>query len=174
MRYFYLLIPIMLLASCAGPSCWSGGIPLRPTELTTLADVRKNLGKPQNVVVYRGLAHPRTNQSVYNSQVAAGGWVEFGDFKFFEQPLEVSDETVAKVLALYSKAGSHQAWGPKTTCAGFHPDYALVWQGSNGQRVIQICYGCHEWKYLGPKGVFLSDISEEAYFGPLTKEWLPK
>ena len=42
------------------------------------------------------------------------------------------------------------------------------------RRVLQLCYGCHEWKFFGPGGMLLTDISEEAYFGPLTTQWLKK
>ncbi|MEM9237603.1 MAG: hypothetical protein AAGB14_12560, partial [Verrucomicrobiota bacterium] len=152
----------------------SGGIDLRPTERDSLAGVTYDIGSPTNVKVYRGLAHPVAETSKYEKQVEKGGWFDNHDFKFYKEPLEVSDETINKVLDLYRDPKSHQAWGPKEKCAGFHPDYVLIWQGHDGPRAIQLCYGCHEWKFFGPGGEFLSDISEKAYFGPLTRRWLKK
>lgn len=174
MHRLLLLLPALLLASCASPTCWSGGIDLRPTETDSLAGVTYDIGQPTDVKVYRGLAHPQGQTALYEKQVAKGGWIEVEGFKFFEDPLDVSDDTINKVLDLYRNPKSHQAWGPKEKCDGFHPDYVLVWQGHDGRRAIQLCYGCHEWKFFGPGGSFLSDISEKAYFGPLTRRWLKK
>jgi len=133
-----------------------------------------DFGDTSNARVYRGLAHPQAQTATYERQVAAGGWVEYEDFKFFEEPLEVPRSTIDSVLALYDDPDAHQAWGPKSTCPGFHPDYAIVWSSGGVRRVLQLCYGCHEWKFFGPGGMLLTDISEEAYFGPLTRRWLPK
>lgn len=169
-----LFLPILLFASCSTPSCWSGGIDLRPSETDSLAGAIYDIGTPTNVKVYKGLAHPTGDTAKYEKQVAKGGWIEVHDFKFFKDPLDISDDTINKVLDLYRQKKSHQAWGPKEKCDGFHPDYVLVWQGHDGQRAIQLCYGCHEWKFFGPGGKFLSDISEKAYFGPLTRKWLKK
>lgn len=162
----------LLLSSCA--TCWSGGIPLRPTEAGAQRGAAADLGDPAQVRVYRGLAHPNTQQALYQRQVAAGGWIEIHDFKFFEDPLDIDSATVAQVLDLYRDPASHQAWGPKSTCAGFHPDYVLVWDAGSQRKALQLCYGCHEWKFFGPGGELLTDISEQAYFGPLTRQWLPK
>jgi hypothetical protein len=80
---------------------------------------------------------------------------------------------VRQIVDLYCDPTSHQALAsPKTTCAGFHPDYALVWSDARGSRVLQICYGCHEWKYFGPGGVLHTDINEPAYDEKIT-QWLP-
>lgn len=174
MRLLLFLPILLLLNSCVTQTCWSGGIDLRPSEADSLAGVTYDIGTPTDVRVYRGLAHPEGNTETYEKQVAAGGWIEVHDFKFFDEPVDVSEETVGKVLDLYRDPKSHQAWGPKDKCDGFHPDYVLVWQGHDGQRAIQLCYGCHEWKFFGPGGMFLSDISEKAYYGPLTSRWLKK
>ena len=50
-----------LLSSCA--TCWSGGIPLRPSEEAALAQAVRDYGDTSNAVVYRGLAHPNTSAS---------------------------------------------------------------------------------------------------------------
>ena len=43
-------------------------------------------------------------------------------------------------------------------------DYALVWTKGGKQRVLQICYGCHEWKYFGPGGMIHTDIEDDTFF----------
>jgi hypothetical protein len=175
-RVFLLLssITALLLASCAGPTCWSGGIPLRPSEEAARQGAIADIGNTSNIKVYRGLAHPTAEKSLYDRQVDNGGWIEIHDFKFFKEPLDISKDTADQVLAIYNDPDSHQAWGPKTKCAGFHPDYVMVWSNAEGKKALQLCYGCHEWKFFGPGGMLLTDISEKAYFGKLTTKLLPK
>jgi len=175
MKSFLLLALASLttfLASCAGPSCWSGGIPLRDIEERARTQAYIDFGDTSNAKVYRGLAHPQGQTSLYNKQVKKGGWIGIEDFKFFEEPLDIPRDHIEKVLALYGEPKSHQAWGPKEKCDGFHPDYVVVWSSGGTRRVLQLCYGCHEWKFFGPGGMLLTDISEKAYFGPLTRKWL--
>lgn len=173
-RPFLAALACLLLASCANPTCWSGGIPLRETEEDARLGAVHDIGDTSNIRVYRGLAHPAAEKERYQAQVAKGGWIEVHDFKFFAEPLDIPRATADEVLAIYSKSDSHQAWGPKTKCAGFHPDYVLVWSNSLGDHALQLCYGCHEWKYFGPGGMLLTDISEKAYYGKLTTKLLPK
>ena len=177
MKYLYLLLASVILSSCGAgvmPTCWSGGIPLRPTEESWHQVHVSSFGNTANAKAYKGLAHPQAQTSKYEKQVEKGGWVEIEDFKFFEDPVDVPQEYINNVLDLYRDLDSHQAYGPKTKCAGFHPDYAIVWTSMGKRRVIQLCYGCHEWKFFGPTGEMLTDISEKAYFGPLTRKWLKK
>ncbi|MGE9270595.1 MAG: hypothetical protein ACQKBU_07310 [Verrucomicrobiales bacterium] len=178
MKHFCSLLLLAFVAaffsSCTTATCWSGGIALRDVEERARTQAVIDFGDTSNAKVYRGLAHPSAEAKLYASQVEKGGWIEIEEFKFFEEPLDVSRESIDKVLALYAEPESHQAWGPKTKCAGFHPDYAIVWSSGGSRRVLQLCYGCHEWKFFGPGGMLLTDISEKAYFGPLTRRWLKK
>ena len=56
MKRCLLLLPLLLLASCA--TCWRGGEPLRTNELKSLHAVAADLRTADNIVVYHGLAHP--------------------------------------------------------------------------------------------------------------------
>lgn len=159
---------VLLLASCSTQTCWKGGIPMRDTEMQgqwgAEVDINQSAG---NVQIYRGLAHPVADKTRYERQVKKGGWVEFEGFKFEAQPAKLPEGTANKVLNLYKRSASHEAQAVKTTCHGFHPDYALVWSKGGKQRVLQICYGCHEWKYYGPGGVVHTDIEDKTYFSKL-------
>ncbi len=164
----------LLLASCSTQSCWKGGIPMRETELHAQWGAEVDIKNSANdVKIYRGLAHPKANKSIYERQVKKGGWVEFQDFKFHAEPARFPAGTAEKVLTIYNRSASHEALATKTTCEGFHPDYALVWSKGGKQRVLQICYGCHEWKYFGPDGSVYTDIEDKTYFRDLVK-LLPK
>lgn len=166
-----LLLPLLLLASCA--TCWRGGEPLRPTELASLKAVSADFRQAKNIKVYHGLAHPQRDAEVYATQLRTQPHRFLADFAFHREPVAVPHTRVKEIVDLYCDPASHQALAaPKTTCAGFHPDYALVWSDRRGQRVLHICYGCHEWKYIGPGGVLHTDINEPAYFDRITR-WLP-
>ncbi len=160
----------LLIASCSTATCWKGGIPMRETEMHAQWGAEVDINKSANdVKIYRGLAHPISEKARYDSQVKKGGWVEFEGFKFHAEPASFPAGTAEKVLTIYKRSASHEALAEKTTCAGFHPDYALVWTKGGKQRVLQICYGCHEWKYFGPGGKVYTDIEDKTYFGELTK-----
>jgi hypothetical protein len=164
-------LPLLLLASCA--TCWRGGEPLRTTEIASLRAVSADFRQAKNIKVYHGLAHPRRDAEIYAEQLRSEPHDFFAGFAFHQKPVPVSASRVKQIVDLYCNADSHQALSsPKTTCAGFHPDYALVWSDIHGQRVLQICYGCHEWKYIGPGGILHTDINEPAYFEKITR-WLP-
>jgi hypothetical protein len=172
MSRIFLLFPLwMLLNSCA--TCWRGGEALREQEMRSLESAANDLRGGKNIVVYRGLAHPTRDAELYQMQLATLPHREFEGFSFHKQPDQQAAKVVEKVVDLYCQPESHQALAaPKTTCHGFHPDYALVWEGQGKTRVLHICYGCHEWKYHGPGGVLHTDINEPAYFDKLT-HWLP-
>lgn len=168
MKAIAALLALFALSSCATKSCWSGGIPMRETEMHAQWGAEVDIIKSANdVKIYRGLAHPVGQKSRYDRQVAKGGWVEFKGFKFFAEPADLPEGTAQKVLDVYKTSASHEALATKTTCDGFHPDYALVWTKGGKQRVLQVCYGCHEWKYFGPGGEVHTDIEDKTYFKKL-------
>lgn len=172
MKQWLCLLPVLWLSSCA--TCWRGGEPLRTNEIASLQAISADLQNAKNIKVYHGLAHPTRDPELYAQQLKTVPYVVWEGFAFHRSPEKVSDQLVKNVVDLYRRADSHQVLSsPKTTCAGFHPDYALVWSNAQGRRVLQICYGCHEWKYFGPGGMLHTDINEPAYFDKIT-QWLPR
>ncbi|WP_338289633.1 hypothetical protein [Luteolibacter sp. LG18] len=162
-----------LLPSCAGPSCWEGGIPLRSGgEAEAQAHAAAEVRAATNVTVYRGLAHPQNEKALFQRQLKTVPHFYSHGFNFFSKPADVPAATVQKVLHLYTEPGSHQALSTKDLCH-YHPDYAFVWKTGTQEHVLQICYGCHEWRYFCERGALCTDINEPAYFDKLTK-WLPK
>jgi hypothetical protein len=158
----------LLSTSCVTKTCWKGGIPMRESEMHAQWGAEVDILKSANdVKIYRGLVHPVSRKGVYDRQVKKGGWVEFEDFKFHATPVETKPDTAWKVLEIYKRSASHEGLALKTSCAGFHPDYALVWTKGGKRRVLQICYGCHEWKYFGPGGMVYTDIEDDTFFKDL-------
>jgi hypothetical protein len=161
----------ILLPSCT-TSCWEGGIPMRPGEVAAhqlaVADIRN----ARDVVVYQGLAHPQKEKKLYAKQLRTTDHFYQHGFEFFKEPVAVSPATVKKVLDLYSDPSSHQTLSIKSICH-YHPDYSFVWKTGDDVQILQMCYGCHEWRHFCSRGVLQTDINEPAYFDKLTV-WLPK
>jgi hypothetical protein len=164
------LVAAVMMPSCA--SCWEGGVPMRPAEAEAHAQAIAEVKAASNVTVYQGLAHPKNQKSLYKKQLGTVEHTSIHGFEFFSKPANVSDATVRRVLDLYAEPSAHQGLSRKDLCH-FHPDYAFVWKTGTQENVLQICYGCHEWRYFCERGMLSTDINEPAYFDKLTK-WLPQ
>ncbi|MEI7929106.1 MAG: hypothetical protein WCH40_11200 [Verrucomicrobiales bacterium] len=173
-RFFPCLVGLMaavLLPSCT-TSCWEGGIPMRSGEVAAHRLAVADIQNAQNVVVYRGLAHPQKEKQLYAKQLRTVNHFYQHGFEFFTEPVAVPAATVKKVLNLYSDPSSHQTLSIKSLCH-YHPDYSFVWKTGDDVQILQMCYGCHEWRHFCARGVLVTDINEPAYFDKLTV-WLPK
>lgn len=150
---------------------------MRPVEVTGQKAAASEARRATDVKIYRGLAHPQKEKPLYRRQLRTVSHTSLHGFEFFSEPLDLPDSTKRAVLDLYADPSSHEALAIKDLCH-FHPDYAVVWNTGGNEHVLQICYGCHEWRYYGPigdirNGYISTDISEPAYFDRLTKI-LPK
>jgi hypothetical protein len=165
------LAAMTVLPSCT-TSCWDGGIPMRSGEAEAHQQAVADIRNAQNVLVYRGLAHPKNEKRLYARQLKTVSHFYQHGYEFFTEPVPVSAETVKNILDLYSEPSSHQTLSIKSICH-YHPDYAFVWKTGDDEQILQICYGCHEWRHFCSRGVLQTDINEPAYFDKLT-QWLPK
>ena len=80
-----VLLPAMFLSSCA--TCWRGGEPLRPTEMSSLKAVSADLKKAHNAKIYHGLAHPQRDAEVYQQQLKTVPNRDFAGFRFHEKQI---------------------------------------------------------------------------------------
>ena len=164
------LLPL-LLASCGG--CGGNSNALPANEAAALGSVSNLVatGAP-NATAYKGLAHPRKEFLRYRHQVKTVPHVEYGEFLFHRDPVAVPADGLKQVAGIYSDPRNHRARRQIKPCPGFHPDWVLVWKSAGQPWLLQICYGCHEWKLIGPNGTLYTDISDAAY--PALKSILPK
>ncbi|MFM7182354.1 MAG: hypothetical protein ACKO2G_12940 [Verrucomicrobiales bacterium] len=161
----------LFLASCGG--CGGNMNSLPANESASLGACAPIVAQgAANAVAYKGLAHPRKDFILYQKQVKTVPHVEYGDFLFHREPVAVPADGLKQVAAIYTDESNHRARRKVKPCPGFHPDWVLVWQSSGRQWLLQICYGCHEWKLIGPNGTLYTDISDSAY--PALKSILPR
>ena len=161
----------LLLASCGGCGGNMNALPANESAALGASAPLVAQGVP-NSKAYKGLAHPRKDFLLYRRQVKTVPHVEFGDFLFHREPVAISADGLKQVAAIYTDASNHRARRQVKPCPGFHPDWVLVWQASGQPWLLQICYGCHEWKLIGPNGTLYTDISDAAY--PALKAILPR
>jgi hypothetical protein len=155
------LLPL-LFASCTGCGGNRNMLPVQEAAALTSARPVVSQGLPA-ATAYKGLAHPRKDFLLYRRQVQSVPHIEFGDFLFHRQPVAVSASGLQQVAAIYSDSANHRERRKVKPCPGFHPDWVLVWQSGGRSWLLQICYGCHEWKLIGPNGTLYTDISDAAY-----------
>lgn len=156
-----VLLPLVL-ASCGGCGGNRNAIPANEAAALRSATASVAGGVP-SATAYKGLAHPRKEFLLYRRQVKTVPHVEFGGFLFHRQPVAVSADGLRQVAAIYTDAANHRERRKVKPCPGFHPDWVLVWQSSGRPWLLQICYGCHEWKLITPGGTLYTDISDSAY-----------
>ncbi len=159
---FALLLPLFLV-SCAGCGGNQRSLPYFEANWQKVYGEKARAGVPKSTA-FKGLAHPRKDPFLYRKQLKTVPHVAFGGFMFHRQPIPVSADALSQVAALYADPASHRARREIKPCPGFHPDWVLVWRDTKGEWLLQICYGCHEWKLIGPDGALYTDIADGAFW----------
>jgi len=145
--------------SPSSPSSWQD----------TVESLRKSLNNEAQLNLYEGLPHQFYEAEVLTSELRSKKTIELNGYPFYEEALPLKAEDQEKIVALIK---SDQAFKPRNadatkTCGGYHPDYCLEWKHEGNVCRLQICFGCYEAKWFGPKAEVYCDI-DEAYH-PLAK-----
>ena len=86
----------------------------------------------------------------YGRELAAKRTVEVRKFRFYERPLAVSPDAVARLLSVSTSTSTFRAWrGGAKGCGDFHPDFALVWKAGAKTYELLLCFGCKEARLSG-------------------------
>lgn len=116
------------------------------------------------LVLYEGLPHQTFESKLLEAERRQKQTVILHDFPFYAEPLDLRGEDAALLKELLSDADSFSVWGGEKFCGGFHPDYLVECRvGKDVYRVL-VCFGCHEAKVFGPRGVGVRyDLQAEAH-----------
>lgn len=159
---FALVLPLFLI-SCAGcggnPKCLTAA----EASWQKVYAQKASSGLPK-AVAYKGLAHPNKDPLVYREQLKTVPHIPYGGFMFHTQPVPASASTLTQVAQIYGNPDNHRTRREIKPCPGFHPDWVLVWRDAKGEWLLQLCYGCHEWKLIGPDGTLYTDIADAPYW----------
>jgi hypothetical protein len=104
----------------------------------------------QLVAVYRGLPHPVMDKELFEKERAKGKTRELHGFLFYEPPNNLNAESAKALTQIFANPQNFQPF-QKKLCGPFHPDYAIEWKVGVDIYHAQICFGCEEVKFYGPR-----------------------
>lgn len=110
--------------------------------------------------VFEGLPSPGYEPEVFKAEKAAKPTVEFGGYPMYRDTLDVSDADIAALVAILGDRSTYESFEGEKKCGGFHPDYAVEWTHEGATYRTLICFGCSEFKVIGPRGESRFDMAE--------------
>ena len=66
---------------------------------------------------------------------------------------------LAQLVQWFADESSFRKWIGEKKCGGFHPDYAVVATGDDGEYTMLMCFGCHEILIIGPRSSMRCDMN---------------
>jgi hypothetical protein len=93
-------------------------------HLRNLPPLVATLEKPDRLVLYEGLPHPRVYRKEFAEELAAKKITAIHDHHFYDAVIEMKAEEAARLAKLVGDPGSfRQNNGVVKKCDGFHPDF---------------------------------------------------
>lgn len=146
-RLILWLIVGLLLAGGAG-AVWNWGIRER-AELPS--EFREGVRRADRAVLYEGLPHHNYEPELLKKEWGEKRTIDLGGFPFYERPLDWKGDTADRLAALVTDPLRLKDMGTaEKKCGGFHPDYAVVWEGDGGRALALVCLGCGDVLLIGP------------------------
>lgn len=162
---FFLLASLACAADPdvrTGESAAAGARPLANLfQNSPSDDFRKAVAQLPELRVYEGLPDQKTEKSLYEKEKLRGDVTSFGEWNFYEKPLNLTESETASLRELFQPGNPFSPGGGGDACGKFHPDYALVWK--SGEYVALIGLGCQEIHAIGPSMVIHRYIPPEIY-----------
>ena len=110
---------------------------------------RKAVSAIPDLQVFEGLPDPTTESALFAKESVRSDVMRVGDFKFYKQPLELSQAEIAELRAAFDPGNPFSPSGGEP-CGRFHPDFLLVWKSGESAFSAQIGLGCEEIEAAGP------------------------
>jgi hypothetical protein len=131
---------------------------LAPAKATVDEAFVKLLKGAEKATLYEGLPHQRHEAALLKKEKASKKTVDFGDFIFYQEPLEVSDADFKALKTILSDAQTFRPYSGEKGCGGYHPDYFIEWYAEGEICRVYVCFGCGEAKLVGPNGETKYDL----------------
>ncbi len=130
-----------------------------------MPEIRASLADQKNLAIFEGLPHQSWERDLLKSELGSKETTKIHDFHFYSKRLKLSADDLESLVVAITDENGIVEWGGMKLCGGYHPDYAVQWNDSNGRMFeALICFGCHEIKLYGDDGVQLyADLTEEAF-----------
>ena len=124
---------------------------------------RKAVSAIPDLQVFEGLPDPKTESALFAKESVRSDVMSVGNFKFYKQPLPMSDAEIAELRAVFSPGNPFSPGGGQDPCGRFHPDYVLVWRSGDSSFYAQIGLGCQEIDAVGGSVRIHSYIPTDIY-----------
>ena len=111
-------------------------------------------------IVFEGL--PRFSK--HEIENASSDTLSIGEFTFYAAPISLSPVDDNQIRDVLGSVKSFTKWRGEKLCGGFHPDWAIEYQGGEVGIIYLVCFGCDEVKILTDEGNrFRLDVKKEPY-----------
>jgi hypothetical protein len=110
---------------------------------------RKAVSAIPDLQVFEGLPDPKTESALFAREGARSDVMNIGDFKFYKEPVPMSDAEIAELRAVFHPGNPFSPGGSQDPCGSFHPDYVLVWKSGESTFHALIGLGCQEIEAVG-------------------------
>jgi len=99
--------------------------------------------------LFEGLPHPLFEAGSLRQEIAKKQTFEWHGYRFYDEPLWIPEEIEAILGELTTSDQRYRNYTGMKKCGGFHPDYALSWNGASVE--ILLCFGGGEARIFGGK-----------------------
>lgn len=133
-------------------------------DTSVLPKFRTSIKAQKNLVIFEGLPHQGWEMDLLKSEIASKDTAKIHGFRFYSNALKPSAGDLEALVDAITNEGGIVEWGGMKLCGGYHPDYAVQWNDSDGNTFeALICFGCHEIKLYGDGVQLYADLNEETY-----------
>lgn len=135
-KLFYILI--LLFAVALAVHFTSG------SSVSRSVAMRESLKNAAQIFVYEGLPHQFFEAELLDAEQKRNDVIEVGGYSFYAPKTLLQLDRMEELKHWLSMEGSFSKFSGEKKCGGFHPDYAVVWEGQKRDYAVLICFGCGE------------------------------
>ena len=106
--------------------------------------MRESMQKTEEIYVYEGLPHQLFEGDKLAVESKRADVKKVGSYPFYNPPTLVEVKVVKSLKQWLTEETSFRKFSGEKKCGGFHPDYAVVWEGRKKDYAVLICFGCGE------------------------------
>lgn len=158
---FRAVLPVAVFLSAVACSDEKPAKP--PTDFAVLPDLAKAIAQADKVVLFEGLPHQAWESELLKKELADKKTVQFANFPFYAETLELKNGDSKKLIATAGNADSYREFRGEKKCGGYHPDYAIEFHVGQEKYRVLVCFGCHEAIVTGPKATVRTDLGDDGY-----------
>ena len=161
-RKLFLIVLILIITA----SCTYSLVPLAEALTTRVSvaslNVESQLTPRTKHRLYEGLPHQYWRKNELESERRLKRTIKMQGFDFYAQPNQLAEIDLVAIRDILVNPKAYETYRSGKLCGGYHPDFALVWQCSDGDLQFHVCFGCEEVKVRQGNRLAHCDLSWDA------------